>query len=166
MAKSKKTQNSLPNKNIHLRLSFLHEAALYLTTSGSSPSAEVPKSNNRASERKSPIRPDVSTSACSSHLISHMRGVSRRSVIRLDQNVKRSVCKGCDQLLLTEESTLVNTENKSKNQSKPWADVRVVKCRRCGTSKRFPCRKKSEEHQFKVTGGASEIHQSARRTDP
>lgn len=133
MAKSKKSQPSIPNKNIHLRLSFLYEAATFLDESKMKKNADGGGDSSFREATASNLG-----SAQSRHLISHMKGVGRKSVIRLNKDVKRSVCKGCDQLLMSEQATLITTENKSKGQSKPWADVRVVECRICGTSKRFP----------------------------
>lgn len=71
------------------------------------------------------------------YLVNQMKGVSRKSVIRLHKDTKRSICKRCDELL-AEDKVDREIENKSINKAKPWADVLVLKCRTCGTSKRFP----------------------------
>ena len=135
MAKEKKAKPALPNKNVHLRLSFLHQAATYLANNPAK-DAESNSNNEHSTDLESPKKP-LPHATQTRHLLSHMKGVSRKSVIRLNKEVKRRVCKGCDQLLADPSSTRV-IENKSKRGAKPWADVLVVKCNNCGTAKRFP----------------------------
>ncbi|KAK5942078.1 hypothetical protein PMZ80_006031 [Knufia obscura] len=135
MAKEKKAKGSMPNKNVHLRLSFLHQAASYLAHNAGGP-AELRGNEETDANSRSVKRPRPHT-AQTRHLLSHMKGVSRKSVIRLQKDVKRTVCKGCDQLLDDQSSTRT-VENKSKGGAKPWASVLVVKCNTCGTAKRFP----------------------------
>jgi len=135
MAKEKKAKPALPNKNVHLRLSFLHQAATYLANNATA-NAETNSNKECSTDLKSPEKP-LPYATQTRHLLSHMKGVSRKSVIRLNKEVKRRVCKGCDQLLADASSTRV-IENRSKQSAKPWADVLVVKCKNCGTAKRFP----------------------------
>ena len=73
----------------------------------------------------------------SSHLLSHLRAVSQRSQIRITPDIKRSICKHCDALLLPGNTATTFLENESKSNRKPWADVVVVTCLACGSSKRF-----------------------------
>lgn len=166
MAKSKKQQISIPNKNIHLRLSFLHKAATYLAILDEPKATEDGKSKSKEEGAESFESPSTSVTTRSSYLINHMKGVGRKSVIRLSQDVKRSTCKGCDQLLISEETTSVTIENKSKNQRKACANVRVVRCRRCGMSKRYPCPSTSDNStggkiEGKVPGIASDNYQES-----
>ncbi|KAI9044959.1 ribonuclease P Rpr2/Rpp21/SNM1 subunit [Aspergillus affinis] len=71
-------------------------------------------------------------------LISHMRGVSLKSQLRLPVDVKRSFCKRCESLLVPGVNSIQEIRNDSRGRSKPWADVLVVRCTTCGTEKRFP----------------------------
>jgi len=137
MAKEKKAKGSgsLPNKNAHLRLSFLYQAASYLASQpfeGTEQKGSQIHASGSCSPKDSKLH-----AAQTRHLLSHMKGVSRKSVIRLDRKVKQKVCKGCDQLLDEQSSDSV-FENKSKGGTKPWADVLIVKCRNCGMARRFP----------------------------
>jgi len=72
------------------------------------------------------------------HLLSQLRGVSLKSQIRLSPNVKHSVCKRCDMLLIPSSTSTTRVDNASRGGRKPWADVLVVQCSSCGTEKRFP----------------------------
>lgn len=136
MAKEKKTKGSVPNKNVHLRLSFLHQAASYLANDATKDSES--RDNKEGSTGSRSAAHSLPRAVQTRHLLTHMKGVSRKSVIRLHKDVKRTVCKGCDQLL-NERSSSRMIENGSKDSEKPWADVLVVKCEDCGTAKRFPC---------------------------
>lgn len=128
MAKDKKSKGVLPQKNVHLRLAYLHQATTYLERHG--------RTNNVSGEDS---RDNVEAgSSQTRYLASHLKGVSRKSVMRLQKRIKRSFCKGCDELLIPGKTSFEATENLSKNAAKPCADVLVVKCGTCGTIKRFP----------------------------
>lgn len=137
MAKEKKGKSaSLPQRHIHLRIAFLHQAASRLSKPAQKP---IPESSAEIDKIASPPRSRQQTVPTQSrYLINHMKGVSRKSVIRLSKDVKRSVCKRCDSLLEKGSTSAEQVENKSKNGSKPWADILIVKCMTCGVSKRFP----------------------------
>ena len=71
-------------------------------------------------------------------LLSHVRAVSMKSQIRLLPTMKHTICKRCDILLVPGSTSTRRMENKSRGGKKRWADVLVVSCNLCGTSKRFP----------------------------
>lgn len=126
MAKEKKAKGALPQRNVHLRLAYLHQAALYLKSQRHTGN-NVEETSEAVEDGSSQLR----------YLVSHLKGVSRKSVIRLQRDIKRSLCKGCDELLMSGKTSVEVIENRSKNAAKPCADVLVVKCRTCGTAKRF-----------------------------
>lgn len=138
MTKEKKSKTtSLPQKNIHLRLAFLHQAASHLADKSRSDTLTTTEASKNSTLE--PIARSETSVAQPRYLINQLKGVSRKSVIRLDRNIKRSICKRCDELLLDGKSSSKQIENRSASRrSKPWADVLVVKCETCGTSKRFP----------------------------
>ncbi|PGH35480.1 ribonuclease P protein subunit RPR2 [[Emmonsia] crescens] len=82
----------------------------------------------------------VPASKLSRQLASQMRGVSLKSQLRLPRDIKRSICKRCDSLLIPNSTCVEQVENASRGGSKekPWADVRVVRCNSCGYIKRYP----------------------------
>lgn len=74
----------------------------------------------------------------SRRLINSLRCVSLKSQIRLTPEIKNSLCKQCDALLVPGMSSTHRFENLSKGGKKPSADVLVVTCNTCSTQKRFP----------------------------
>ena len=82
--------------------------------------------------------PQFQGTGLSRQLFAHLRAVSLKSQIRISPKIKHSICKRCDQLLVPGSSATTYVENKSRNGKKPWADVLVITCMACKTSKRFP----------------------------
>jgi len=159
MAKVKlrsKENRRVPNKHLHSRISFLHQAAQYLssqaqstydTEKSSERSIKSTKSNNvpeEATKSVSGERSDKPTTPSTIHcgqalrLSSHLMAVSQRSKVLVSEHVKRSICKCCNELLVPGRTATHHLENKSKEGKKPWADVLVVQCERCGFQKRYP----------------------------
>jgi ribonuclease P protein subunit RPR2 len=137
-AKSSKSDGSnVPQRHLHSRLSFLHQAATLL--SNTNPKA-TPAETDGESFAEAPSVPMRKVQACleSTRLLNHLRGVSRKSQVRLAPRMKHTLCKRCDCLLIAGRTSSGMTVNPSKNGSKPWADTFEVRCNRCGTVKRFP----------------------------
>lgn len=167
MAKSKNVKEG-KNAKSHLkaRMDFLEKAAIYLQSataattpaqtgennSQSSPNKEVrslaPENLDiTAKESTSPQVDDVQQKSTTTKkpltnlsrvYISHMRGVSLKTLTRLPIPVKRSFCKHCETPLSLGVTCSQETQNASRGRKKPWADVSVVRCLVCGTEKRFP----------------------------
>ncbi|KAK9480843.1 RNAse P Rpr2/Rpp21/SNM1 subunit domain-containing protein [Lipomyces japonicus] len=106
---------SLKNRDQYLRSSFLYKAAVLMSNT-SNQSDTVPLSRL---------------------YLSQMRTITKKNVIRMDPNVKRSICKRCDSLLSPGTTSHVKVENLSASQS-PACDVLTSTCRFCGGQKRFP----------------------------
>ena len=70
--------------------------------------------------------------------INHLRAVSLKSQIRLSSDMKHSMCKRCDSLLVSGSTSASQIENHSRGGKKPRADVLVITCCTCGFKKRFP----------------------------
>ncbi|KAH8431569.1 ribonuclease P Rpr2/Rpp21/SNM1 subunit [Aspergillus melleus] len=102
-------------------------------------SNDVAMSEEPLCTKSTPVRaPTSHNSRLSRVLISHMRGVSLKSQLRLPVDVKRSFCKRCESHLVPGVNSTQEVRNDSRGRSKPWADVLVVRCTTCGTEKRFP----------------------------
>ena len=163
MAKSKAKKDSQRGAQSHLRsrLDYLHKAALYLNTAFMSSSSETTNQNEdkpaamESDRRESLVTTGGDVSELESvgalkakrratitsiprQYVSHMRGVSLKSQLRLPIEVKRSFCKRCDLLLVPGMNCTYETRNASKGRSKPWAAVLVYRCNACKTEKRFP----------------------------
>jgi len=112
-----------------------------------------------ADQRKKPQRDTLTINnlPLSRRLISHLRGVSLKSQIRLSPDIKRSICKRCDTLLIPSSTSSTRLENKSRGGKKPWADVLVIECKACGAEKRFPVgAKKQSRRPERMLGRSSD----------
>ncbi|KAJ5742718.1 uncharacterized protein N7511_011119 [Penicillium nucicola] len=153
-AKVKKDNKNLQG-HVRARLDYLHKAAVYLqnvqqqtahqvnteetgssamTQSTHNISAENQRIKDPSNSRKTKEPMDNLSRVC----ISHLRGVALKTQIRLPVALKRSICKRCDTLLAPDVNCSHKIENASRGGNKPWADVLVVRCFKCGTEKRFP----------------------------
>lgn len=164
MAKGSK---GVPNKHLHSRISYLYQAAAYLTLQQNteifqkeSKSAEehedikVPESAGTSSKvacadldgsvlesSTSSVAPKPTKPASSGlalQLSSHLRGVSLKGQVRLSHDLKRSICKCCNTILIPGRTSTTTIENQSRGGKKPWADVLIIECSTCGSKKRFP----------------------------
>jgi len=153
--KAKSKSKSVQNRHIYARSSYLYQATAYLSArvaeaKGAGVSSHGVRQgdselNNKEAEipdsyatRSSPDMSMTPLPGSARHLITQMRGVSRKTHTCLSKEIKRSVCKRCDTLLVPTETCTAETENASKGGKKPWADVYVATCLVCGTTKRFP----------------------------
>ena len=152
--KAGKAVKSSTNRQVAARLAYLQNAAKYLTRQHTISSTE--KSCPQSTEVKAICDDQLGSSR---HLNSHMRAISRKAQSRLPQDIKRSICKRCNTTLIPETTSKATVENKSRHSRKPWADVKIVTCRACGTSKRFPegARRQLPKAQRTSKAGAKSI---------
>ncbi|KAK4660248.1 hypothetical protein QC762_117340 [Podospora pseudocomata] len=137
MAKAKNGGGGVQNKAIYSRLSFLQQAAVFLST------ATLDGDGSNISELNRDQNPPLQ--GAGRRLATDLRAVSLKSRIRLNPAVKQSICKFCDSVLIDGESCTSGIENKSKGGRKPWADILVRKCHACGKERRYPvCTKRTK----------------------
>ena len=166
--KAQKGIQTIPNRHLHSRISYLYQAATYLA--GVHHSADGREERRKAfqdnsddlnmkgnlysislicedsAEEPEPpndslactSKPSLGASGLSRHLLYQLRSVSLKSQVRLSQDMKRSICNRCHTLLTPGITSSDQIENKSRGGSKPWADVLCVTCTTCGAAKRFP----------------------------
>lgn len=79
------------------------------------------------SEYWSSTNPDLSA-----HYAKLMISISKKSVLRLDRTIKRSICKGCNVFLV--EGKTVKSHHVKEHRGQM-----VSVCKRCGVIKRYPC---------------------------
>lgn len=187
MAKEKaaKGPKGIPNRALHARISYLHQAVSYLSasvqpwadgrTAASAPAEQpstgakkieechgknaetaagvdghssTPKSETDLSKSKALTDTKETPSTESPlYLASHIRSVSRKSQVRLSQDIKRSLCKRCDTLLIPGKTSDSKLANLSYEGRKPWADVLVIQCKTCGAEKCFPVGAKRQQRK-------------------
>lgn len=138
----------MPNRALHSRVSYLYQAAAYLTAREQlGPTNQCTESLELHDAHTSSIG-EVSTTVASDPkslqrklprwLLSDLRSVSLKAQIRLSPSMKHSICKRCHTMLVDGSTCIKEVENKSKEGRKPWADVLVQICQSCGYEKRFP----------------------------
>lgn len=139
MAKGK-NGDSVPNKHLYSRISYLHQAATYLASQ--SPSAEGQQHQQQQNtcnthDDTKPAPPPPSHNLAR-QLVADIRTVGRKVLIRPSPRMKQTLCKHCDSVLIEGKSCVTSVENPSRGGRKPWADVLVVRCRVCDNVRRYP----------------------------
>lgn len=76
--------------------------------------------------------------ALSRRLLRDLRSVTLKTQIRKNSDIKRTICKYCDTLLVEGQTCTSTVENESKGGKKPWADLLTIKCHTCGQKRRYP----------------------------
>lgn len=144
----------VPNKHLHARTTFLYQAATYLTlqTNAESRPHLKPRTQTGQSEDSQIERP----SPLALQLGSDLQQVSRKGQLRLSTDLKRSMCKSCNAILVPGRTATQLVENQSKDGKKPWADVLVLECKLCGGKKRFPVGAKKQLKRSKRTAVSTE----------
>ncbi|KAK3640765.1 hypothetical protein LTR56_011642 [Elasticomyces elasticus] len=179
-----KTKTGIPNKHIHARISYLQQAATYLTVQRErfndagliadrplmvvkneaqqllqSLDDEHPATNpkevtsidaatktHEVWKRKAGL--DLPQSGgLSLYLASHLGQIARKTQTRLHPNIKHSICRTCNAVLVIGETCTKRMENVSRAGGKPNADVLVVECTVCGAAKRFPVGAKRQKRK-------------------
>ncbi|KAK0729802.1 RNAse P Rpr2/Rpp21/SNM1 subunit domain-containing protein [Lasiosphaeris hirsuta] len=144
MAKGK-PNGGVQNRAIYSRVSFLHQAAAFL--SSSSPRQvrlpqQPPRNSNECNATAAPGSATATTTAAAEGmarcLATDLRSVSLKTRIRLTPDMKQTMCKFCDSILIEGQSVTSTVENRSRGGRKSWADVLVRKCHACGRERRYP----------------------------
>lgn len=146
-----KTETPKSRRHLQSRISYLHQAAKYIargehygTDDDGLKAAELEAKVTAASNR-------VAGETQSKHLLDQLRKVSLKSQIRLKSDIKHSICKRCESLLVSGVSSIERTQNQSKGGKKPSADVLEIQCRSCGTCKRFPIGQRRQKQRQSVS---------------
>ncbi|KAF2131176.1 Rpr2-domain-containing protein, partial [Dothidotthia symphoricarpi CBS 119687] len=140
MAKDKPPKaKGIPNKHLHARTTFLYQAAAYLTLQTASKHAQSAASDTEHAHGTEQTKSrSQNHSPLALQLGSDLHSVSRKGQLRLAVDLKRSMCKSCNTILIPGRTATQLIENHSKNGKKPWADVLVIECKLCGGKKRLP----------------------------
>src|SRR5579871_4211317 len=148
----------IANRHLYSRISYLHQAAQYLASTSNNTSAIAVKQKDTLPLQMNGQSIDSNNSKASStdytlatgefdrgkpsnqalRLSSHLLAICRRTKVKASCDMKRSICKSCNELLVPGKTTIIRMENKSKGSKKPWANVLVTKCQRCGFKRRYP----------------------------
>ncbi|KAG7881543.1 hypothetical protein KL937_001166 [Ogataea polymorpha] len=107
-AKTHRPPKTVPKNDHYQRLGFLYQAAAQLDPNG----------------------------ALSRMYLRNMDVVAKKTVLKLDPSLKRTICKKCHRLQLPGRTASIRIENTS-NAKSAENDVLAVSCV-CGTLKRYP----------------------------
>lgn len=146
MAKPK--TGSVPNKALYSRVSYLYQAAAYMATLQqhaqtveSRTTANGGRKGDGATEMTSENSSDsrlLLSQPASRRLVSDLRAVSHKVLMRISPAIKHSFCKNCDTMMIDGSTCTSEIENRSRRGKKRWADIFVQRCNTCGLAKRFP----------------------------
>lgn len=143
MAKGK---TGVQNRPMYSRISFLYQAATYLAEAAragpGSTTADPDVDMERDGHNDNNATPDghsaATTQALARTLLTDLRAVTLKTQIRITPDIKRTICRHCDTLLVEGQTCTSTVENASRGGRKPWADVLTIRCHTCGRQKRFP----------------------------
>lgn len=126
--------DSVPNRALYSRISYLHQAASYLATqSALSGDEKAGQDSKVAAGSTISVKDNVAR-----RLVADIREVGHKVLIRQGPGIKRAGCKFCDTVFVEGKTCTTTVENHSKGGKKPWADIMVVRCMVCGQVKRYP----------------------------
>ncbi|KAH8708610.1 RNAse P Rpr2/Rpp21/SNM1 subunit domain-containing protein [Phaeosphaeriaceae sp. PMI808] len=130
----------IPSKHLHARTTFLYQAATYLTLQAT---ANRTATDGRLAQPHSPL---------ALQLASDLQQVSHKAQLRLSTDLKRTMCKRCNTILVPGRTATQTIENASKDGKKLWADVLFINCKNCGGQKKFPigAQKQSKKMERKL----------------
>ena len=118
--KQKKKKNAtIPNLMSFQRINFLYQASHLMM--------DLKLQQNEQQEEKV----NVNALDLSNHYSSTMWKIARKNVLRLHPDLKRTVCKKCNVLLIPGETSRVRTQGK---RDQPHL---VITCLQCGHFKRY-----------------------------
>lgn len=120
-----KIPKTLQKRDNHMRTAYLYQLAIL---------NEVLAINNNNNNNK--ITTSSSSSIISRMYINHLDQVSKKSVLKLHPNLKRSICKNCYRVNLPGLNIKIRNINKSIKM-KPNSNILEYQCK-CGAIKRFP----------------------------
>jgi ribonuclease P protein subunit RPR2 len=147
-AKAQKSGSGVPQKHLHSRISYLHQAAAYLASvEGTSRSLISAEGAPCPVHSNSLVKSTNSAYNQSRNLLTQLRAVSLKSQIRLTPELKQSFCRRCDSLLVAGKTSDMTIANSSRHGNKPWADILLVKCDFCGAVRRFPIGQKLRQEE-------------------
>jgi ribonuclease P protein subunit RPR2 len=131
--KQPRVPTMIPKKDHHQRVTYLYKLGTLM-------------SYKQLEDSCSSIEDKKSTDTLSRAYINHMNLVSKKSVLKLHPDIKRTICKQCSRLLnvgITSEIRIVNNSKKQLSH----CDLLEMKCI-CGCIKRFPIGKNPDYTLF------------------
>eukprot|EP00123_Amoebidium_parasiticum_P000739 comp11626_c0_seq1/m.6131 comp11626_c0_seq1/g.6131 ORF comp11626_c0_seq1/g.6131 comp11626_c0_seq1/m.6131 type:complete len:376 (-) comp11626_c0_seq1:615-1742(-) len=101
---------NVPNREAYERMNYLYQAAHYALSSTQPPNVQLAR-----------------------HYCTTLKNIAKRLVLRLDPNIKRSICKRCNCLLVPGLTSTVRLQSHRETHT-------VVTCKECGYVRRYNMR--------------------------
>ncbi|KAG2180207.1 hypothetical protein INT43_003996 [Umbelopsis isabellina] len=133
-----KAKNAIAeNTQVYQRMNFLHQAAILLANIPKEATTAELAAKDHSTHPKSAVNSsridttqEPALSPLSRHYCNTMKQISRKLVLRLDPNVKRSICKTCENILIP------SVTSSTRVKSRPQKNITIT-CRSCNTKKRL-----------------------------
>ncbi|KAK7473103.1 hypothetical protein VKT23_001204 [Stygiomarasmius scandens] len=142
MAKGAKNEvpgpSSAANRDIIQRLNFLYQASVYLNSADTS--SDVPQTHNETDTR--PKNKKARLNDISRSYIDTMKVVGTRTTVKMDPSVKRTLCKGCNTVLVPGSTASVRTKKSLSHRH-----AVTYTCLTCKHSRRIPAPSYSKPEQ-------------------
>lgn len=174
------------NPQLQARLSFLRQAAQYLhqqklvdpnesrepslikmQTAAGDTTQDILDSSNvsfvSAHHGGKSVTPTTIKPDSSRYLLAQARSLGRKAQLRLPREMKQTICRNCDALLVKGQTCHEEMENRSKDAAKPWAAVKLVVCDACATAKRYPVEQSRQDRAKVLERRKSRKREKARR---
>jgi ribonuclease P protein subunit RPR2 len=156
--KNKNGAFRVPNRQSHARISFLYQAATYLTNIPYTTPESIPREQESKPENDplqqidnsdlpftdSSSRKPASQFALSQYYASQIATIARKAQFKISPSLKRTICKGCKVVLIPGSTSTSAIENLSRNAEKSWSDVLIITCKLCGMERRYPVQSKGD----------------------
>ncbi|KAF7376431.1 hypothetical protein MSAN_00058700 [Mycena sanguinolenta] len=120
--------NSIPNRDIMQRLNFMYQASVYL--SGVLP---VPPPSPPALQKRTKKSRKMNVHDLSKSYINSMKIVASKTMVKMDPAVKRTLCNGCNIVLVPGSTATVRVES-----SKVHGHIMHYRCTSCNSTRRIP----------------------------
>ncbi|KAH8929294.1 Rpr2-domain-containing protein [Atractiella rhizophila] len=121
------------NKDVLQRLNFLYQASVLFSSLPTSRSGEESAQEPSLGKNlKSSTRSGRKASATPNRLTKEMKEIAKRGTVRMDPNVKRSICKNCFAILIPGNTST------SQRSSKHHGHEIFITCQQCGFGRRLP----------------------------
>ncbi|KAF9467423.1 RNAse P Rpr2/Rpp21/SNM1 subunit domain-containing protein [Collybia nuda] len=135
--------NRVTNRDIIQRLNFLYQASVYLSSIPNQVQPITSKLYSGKEKKKPTVRKDgkkklkptrrVTASDLSKTYLSTMKAVGQKTTVKIDPNVKRTICKGCNRALIPGSTASIRVKKSTSH-----GQCMVYTCNGCKTSRRIP----------------------------
>ncbi|KAJ7693310.1 RNAse P Rpr2/Rpp21/SNM1 subunit domain-containing protein [Mycena rosella] len=122
------TANSIVNRDIMQRLNFMYQASVYLSAVLPVPTPPPAPPKKRTKKSRKMTVHDLSKA-----YIHSMKVVSNKTMVKMDPGVKRTLCNGCNIVLVPGSTASVRVKS-----SRVHGHLMSYRCNSCNATRRIP----------------------------